>query len=240
MNILKAFIWKEWREQRLTILAAVTLMLIGRGVLAYAQVSMPYEYFKENVADTAYALANIYFPLALALVFGVTPLANEFAAGSLNFMMSRAVSMRRFVWTKFSLNLVLLHLMIVIMHAMFPGLNGKLTPTSLIIGPRDAFPEITLAILLIYLGAFLTSILIEDGLGAFIVAPLLTAGVSYIALITVGYAAPFILSAMLGWSAEVISSHDTTIICIGILLLSSVLMLSTCLLLIKPVFERRS
>ncbi|HEX9700381.1 MAG TPA: hypothetical protein VGD06_13075 [Acidobacteriota bacterium] len=95
--MLRALIWKEWREQRQVAAAGIGMaVLLPAIVFAVAASAAP----DDNLGDVAdlipFLMAVIVWPLFAALA-GATTNAEATAAGSLDFLMSRPVSRTR-VW----------------------------------------------------------------------------------------------------------------------------------------------
>ncbi len=95
--MLRALIWKEWREQRPLVIAGIALSTLMPFVLfAVAAATMP-RFNGQRLADmTVVAFALLMWPMFAASA-GAGAMANEMSGRTLGFLLSRPVS-RALVW----------------------------------------------------------------------------------------------------------------------------------------------
>jgi len=95
---MMALIWKEWREQRVMVAVSFALLLVIRAIQ-----SMLFSYTGNNLESGSWITL---LPSVLAVIIGANVCTDEFTEGMKEFIFSRAVSVRRLFWAKYTVGLV--------------------------------------------------------------------------------------------------------------------------------------
>ena len=161
--MIKALLWKEWRELRLFVFLA-----LGMVVLSWVLLEVVPAYRGDKNLSV---LVTILFalPLLFSLFLGVLPFTNEFSRKTQSFLLSTPISTGKIFWTKFLFGLFLLLTLILFSHAV---VYIFLMPH---VGVEDYISYLPsyliLPYILIYCAAFFASLLVGAALAAILSTP---------------------------------------------------------------------